>query len=118
MKPGTRPPRGGRPGRVESGRPPHKDWTEARQAGIDLRRWWADRLGGIEAPDSSTHDEPPAPRGDRIEGTWPPAPGIAIRPARFLETARPGRRSPDRPPARPTNTTAWNARPSWNSTAV
>jgi hypothetical protein len=24
---------------------PFKDWTEARQAGVDLRRWWADRLG-------------------------------------------------------------------------
>ena len=29
---------------------PHKDWTEAAQAGIDLRRWWTDRLGGTEAP--------------------------------------------------------------------
>jgi hypothetical protein len=30
---------------------PFKDWTEVRQAGIDLGRWWSDRLGGIENPD-------------------------------------------------------------------
>ena len=24
---------------------PFKDWTEARQAGVNLRRWWADHLG-------------------------------------------------------------------------
>ena len=41
MKLATRPPRGGRPVRDESGPPaPFKDWTEAHQAGIDLRRWW------------------------------------------------------------------------------
>ncbi len=33
---------------------PHKDWTEARQAGIDLRRWWVDRLGPIESREHST----------------------------------------------------------------
>jgi hypothetical protein len=32
---------------------PHKDWTEARQAGIDLRRWWVDRLGPIESRERS-----------------------------------------------------------------
>ena len=30
---------------------PFKDWTEARQGGIHLRRWWGDRLAGIVAPD-------------------------------------------------------------------
>ncbi len=25
---------------------PFKDWTEAKQGGVDLRRWWADRLAG------------------------------------------------------------------------
>jgi hypothetical protein len=25
-------------------RPPFKDWGDSRQAGVDLRRWWADRL--------------------------------------------------------------------------
>ena len=39
-------------------RPPSgKDWTEACAAGVDLRRWWTDRLGGIEAPVLATTDE-------------------------------------------------------------
>ncbi len=51
MMPGTRPPRSGRPGAASpAARPRDKDWTEARQAGVDLRRWWSDRLGGIESP--------------------------------------------------------------------
>jgi len=41
----------GWPARATRVRPPKgKDWTEAAQAGIDLRRWWSDRLGGTEAP--------------------------------------------------------------------
>ena len=36
---------------------PFKDWTEARQAGVDLRRWWTDRLGGVEAPPLFTWDD-------------------------------------------------------------
>ncbi len=36
---------------------PHKDWTDALQAGIPLRRWWSDRLGGIENPERSTWEE-------------------------------------------------------------
>jgi hypothetical protein len=42
----------GWPARAVRVRPPgpYKDWTEAAQAGIDLRRWWTDRLGGTEAP--------------------------------------------------------------------
>jgi hypothetical protein len=36
---------------------PCKDWTEAHVAGIDLRRWWNDRLVGIEIPLRSTWDE-------------------------------------------------------------
>ena len=42
----------GWPPRAHRARPPRpfKDWTEARQGGVDLRRWWTDRLGGIEAP--------------------------------------------------------------------
>jgi len=33
-------------------RPPgsFKDWTEAKAGGIDLARWWRDRLAGIEQP--------------------------------------------------------------------
>ena len=29
---------------------PFKDWTEARQGGVNLRRWWSDRLGGVTPP--------------------------------------------------------------------
>ena len=36
---------------------PCKDWTEAHVAGIDLRRWWTDRIGGIEIPVRSTWEE-------------------------------------------------------------
>lgn len=41
----TRPPR------------PYKDWTEARQAGVNLRRWWTDRLRGVEAPSLFTWED-------------------------------------------------------------
>jgi hypothetical protein len=43
----------GWPARAVRVRPPgpYKDWTEAAQAGVDLRHWWADRLGGIEVAD-------------------------------------------------------------------
>jgi CHC2 zinc finger len=39
------------PARAIRVRPPEpfKDWTEAAQAGIDLRSWWLPRLGGTEA---------------------------------------------------------------------
>ena len=41
----------GWPARATRVRPPKgKDWTEAAQAGIDLRRWWSDHLGGTEVP--------------------------------------------------------------------
>ncbi len=41
----------GWPARALRVRPPDpfKDWTEAAQAGIDLRSWWLPRLGGTEA---------------------------------------------------------------------
>src|SRR5262249_32255785 len=29
---------------------PFKDWTEARQGGVDLSRWWREILAGIERP--------------------------------------------------------------------
>jgi DNA primase len=49
----------GWPARARRVRPPgqYKDWTEARQAGVDLRRWWADRLEGIESPPLFTWPE-------------------------------------------------------------
>ena len=34
-----------------------KDWTEARQAGVDLRRWWSDRLAGVDSPELFTWGE-------------------------------------------------------------
>jgi hypothetical protein len=40
-------------------RPPgaFKDWTEAAQAGVNLRRWWSDRLRGTDAPALFTWEE-------------------------------------------------------------
>jgi hypothetical protein len=47
------------PSRAVRVRPPapDKDWTEAHQGGVNLRRWWSDRLAGIGAPERSTWDE-------------------------------------------------------------
>jgi CHC2 zinc finger/Toprim-like len=49
----------GWPARAQRVRPPApcKDWTEAFQYPVNLRRWWTDRLGGIEVPALSTWDE-------------------------------------------------------------
>jgi hypothetical protein len=40
-------------------RPPgsFKDWTEAHAGEVDLRRWWLDRLAGVEVPPLFTWDE-------------------------------------------------------------
>jgi hypothetical protein len=42
----------GWPARAIRVRPPgpNKDWTEVRQYGVDLRRWWLERMRGVEAP--------------------------------------------------------------------
>jgi len=68
----------GWPARAIRVRPPapFKDWTEAAVDGVNLARWWTDRLGGIEAPKLSTWDE-------LAERRWGPAigdptPGIII----------------------------------------
>jgi hypothetical protein len=47
------------PGRAVRVRPPgaFKDWTESAQAGVDLCRWWSDRLGGIDEPALFTWNE-------------------------------------------------------------
>jgi hypothetical protein len=47
------------PARAQRARPPQpfKDWTEARQAGVNLRRWWSDRLAGNPAPKLFTWDD-------------------------------------------------------------
>lgn len=75
------------PGRARRVRPPHphKDWTEARQAGVDLRGWWADVLAGgdeprvcfsnasVIPPPGGTGDEPAAvvPGGPRTQKASP-----------------------------------------------
>jgi hypothetical protein len=68
----------GWPAQARRVRPPgaFKDWTEAAQGGVNLRRWWSDRLGGTEAPKLFDWDELAAQR-------WGPArddatPGIVI----------------------------------------
>jgi hypothetical protein len=47
------------PARAHRVRPPapDKDWTEAARSGVNLARWWRDRLGGIPTPERSTWDE-------------------------------------------------------------
>jgi CHC2 zinc finger len=68
----------GWPARARRVRPPapFKDWTEAHQAGMDLRGWWTDHLAEIEAPPPRTWEELSVAR-------WGPAltdqtPGIVI----------------------------------------
>lgn len=51
-------------------RPPAgKDWTESREAGIDLRAWWAEAL-----PGSSVGDGPGGPDGPPSDPAWLPPP--------------------------------------------
>jgi hypothetical protein len=68
----------GWPARAIRVRPPaaHKDRTEAAQSGVNLSRWWTDRLGGIENPVRSTWDELAAKRWGPAIGD--PTPGIVI----------------------------------------
>jgi hypothetical protein len=49
----------GWPARAVRVRPPgpYKDWTEAAIDGVNLARWWRDRLAGTEAPELFTWDE-------------------------------------------------------------
>ena len=65
------------PARSRRVRPPiGKDWTEAKQRGIDLRRWWTDRLGGIANPEAFPwHDLAALRWGPGIDD---PEPGIII----------------------------------------
>jgi hypothetical protein len=79
-------------------RPPalFKDWTEGRQAGVDLRRWWTDRLGGTEAPPLFTWPELAALRWGTSAAD--PSPGIVLdRPdrARMLAALRDAVDDPD-----------------------
>ena len=60
-------------------RPPEnafKDWTEAHQGGVNLCRWWSDRLGGNERPSLFTWEELSARRwGPALDD---PKPGLVI----------------------------------------
>jgi hypothetical protein len=72
-------------------RPPgaHKDWTEARQGGVNLRRWWTEALTGNPRPALYSWDELAALRWGPAVGD--PASGITIdRPdrARMLAALR------------------------------
>jgi hypothetical protein len=51
----------GWPARAIRVRPPgvYKDWTEAAQAGVNLRRWWSDRLLGTGTPTLDVKSELP-----------------------------------------------------------
>jgi hypothetical protein len=47
------------PARAQRARPPapDKDWTEANRSGVNLLRWWRDRLAGIETPERFNAEE-------------------------------------------------------------
>ena len=65
------------PARSRRVRPPiGKDWTEAAQAGVNLRRWWSDRLGGTVRPEAFPWTELSARRWG--PATNDPEPGIII----------------------------------------
>jgi hypothetical protein len=55
---------------------PFKDWTEARQGGVNLRRWWSDRLGGGETPALFSWDDLAGWRWGPTAAD--PSPGIVI----------------------------------------
>ena len=55
-------------------RPPvGKNWTEAAQAGVDLRRWWTGRLKGIEAAPPDPAPWKVSPSGDVEQDTQSPS---------------------------------------------
>ncbi len=59
-------------------RPPGSfgDWSEAHERGVNLRRWWTDRLEGVESPDLFTWTELASQRwGPAIND---PEPGIIL----------------------------------------
>jgi DNA primase len=68
----------GWPARARRKRPPapFKDWTEAHQAGVNLRRWWSDVLTGNERPPRFSWDELAALRWG--PATDDPTPGIIV----------------------------------------
>jgi hypothetical protein len=72
---------------------PYKDWTEARQGGVDLARWWRDILSGIEPPPLYTWDDLAAWR-------WGPARDDSTS-GLVIDRANPGRMLADLPDDNP-----------------
>ena len=66
------------PGRSRRVRPPEpfKDWGEARDAGVDLARWWGDLMAGDPCPPLFTWPELALQRWGPAVGD--PTPGITI----------------------------------------
>lgn len=65
------------PARARRVRPPepHKDWTEAKAAGVNLARWWSDIFRGIERPQLFTWEDLKARRwGPALDES--PGPGL------------------------------------------
>jgi hypothetical protein len=69
-----------RSGRCRRVGPPgaFKDWTEAYQGGVNLRRWWCDVLAGVERPPLYTYEELKSWRWGPAVGD--PTPGIDAGP--------------------------------------
>jgi hypothetical protein len=81
----------GWPARARRVRPPEpfKDWTEAKQGGVNLRRWWEDILAGNARPPLFTWDELAVLRdelGIDNPGRWPIGNLSPRRDPQFLET--------------------------------
>ena len=111
--------RGRRQGRLGLARPRRsrpaagafKDWTEAAQAGVNLRRWWSDRLGGTEARPCGT-------RTGLASKRWGPA-RMNARPPKMCPTPMPsrnGRRS--KRSRNPTRKRTWQISPSRQALAL
>ena len=66
------------PAKTQRVRPPgsFKDWTEAKQGGVTLRRWWTDRLERVESPDLFTWTELASHRWGPARSD--PEPGLII----------------------------------------
>ena len=60
--------------------PPFKDWTDAARGrpgrgGVDLKRWWSERIAGVESPRLFTWDDLSAWRWGPAAGEPEPAAG-------------------------------------------
>ena len=77
------------PPRARRRRPPgpFKDWTDAHQAGVNLRRWWSELLDGNDQPLLFTWEELRIMRWGTALGD--PTPGIVIDHLRHLGDPQP-----------------------------